>query len=95
VLENTMQAGPVSYLQGGSAILALLQQQIMGLQPGDKKTVHLNKAAGFTAEDFVFDIIIDEVRPASVEEILLGYPVQANAGTCHADCECYKSGSFG
>ena len=91
ILENTMRAMPVSYLQGGTDILGSLQEQIAGLKPGDKKTVYLLKKAGFTAEDFVFDIIIDEVRVASDEEILLGYPVQVDVKPCEEDCQCYKN----
>jgi hypothetical protein len=91
ILENTMLAMPVSYLQGGSGILPALQEQIAGLKPGDKKTVYLSKKTGFTTEDFVFDIIIDDVRVAANEEIMLGYPVQAGVQPCEADCQCYKT----
>jgi hypothetical protein len=90
ILENTMRATPVSYLQGGNSILPSLQEQVTGLKPGDKKTVYLLKQTGLTTEDFVFDIIIDAVRAASNEEILLGYPVQADVQPCGADCQCYK-----
>ena len=93
LLENAIQSDPVSYLQGGKDILPLLQKQLEGLQAGDKKFVYLYKADGFTAEDFVFDIIIDEVRPASDEEILLGYPVPSGVNDCGDNCECYKNNS--
>ena len=91
VLENTLQSDPVSYLQGGKGILPLLQKQLEGLQAGDKKLVYLYKADGFTAEDFVFDIIIDEVRPASDEEIALGYPLPADVKNCGEACECHNN----
>lgn len=91
VLENAMQSDPVSYLQGGNGILALLQKQLEGLQAGDKKLVYLHKADNFTEEDFVFDIIIDEVRPASGEEIALGYPLPADVKGCGATCECHNN----
>jgi len=93
ILENAMQSHPVSYLQGGTGIISLLQKQLEGLQAGDKKLVYLYKADGFTEDDFVFDITIDQVRPASNEEILLGYPVQAGSKTCAPDCQCYKNNS--
>ena len=89
ILENTLQEDPVSYLHGGNSILPVLQKQLAGLQAGDKKTVYLYQADGFTSEDFVFEVIIDQVRPASKEEIILGYPVQATAKKCEEDCECY------
>ena len=90
VLENTMNGLPVSYLHGAAGILSLLQEQLEGLKAGDKKTVCLPATAGLTAEDFVFEVIIDQVRTALKEEIMLGYPVQANVQACEADCDCYK-----
>lgn len=89
VLENTMHGMPISYLHGTGAILLLLQEQLEGLEAGDKKTVHLKATSGFTNEDFSFDVIIDQVRAALEEEIVLGYPVEVNVAACEADCECY------
>jgi FKBP-type peptidyl-prolyl cis-trans isomerase SlyD len=90
-LENTMTGQPVTYLHGAAAILPLLQQQLEGLRTGDKRTVYLKAAAGLTTEDFIFEVIIDQVRAALKEEILLGYPVQTDVQPCEADCDCYKS----
>ena len=90
VLENTMNAQPVSYLHGTTAILPLLQLQLAGLKPGDKKTVYLEATSGLTSEDYIFDVIIDHVRAALKEEILLGYPVQSSVAACEPDCECYQ-----
>ena len=89
VLENTMNAKPVNYLHGASGILALLQQQLEGLKAGDKKMVFLRTENGLTSEDFIFDVIVDHVRMASKEEILLGYPVQLDVQACEEDCDCY------
>lgn len=91
VLEDTMQANPVSYLQGGEKILLSLQEQMEGLKAGERKKVFLYQLPGSTAEDFVFDITIDAVRTALPEEILLGYPVQAAITPCEAGCDCYRS----
>ncbi|RYG05920.1 MAG: hypothetical protein EOO02_02285 [Chitinophagaceae bacterium] len=90
VLEDTLQAKPVSYLHGSAGILTLLQEQLTGLKAGDKKTVCLDAKSGHTTEDFVFEVIIDDVRVALKEEILLGYPVQPAADACDSDCECYE-----
>lgn len=89
-LENTMNNDPVSYLHGSNTILALLQTQLEGMKTGDKKTVYLNAESGHTAEDFIFDVIIDNVRNAMEEEILLGYPVTTTVSKCEVDCDCYK-----
>ncbi|MEP6749039.1 MAG: hypothetical protein ABJB86_15005 [Bacteroidota bacterium] len=90
VLENTMMKQPVSYLHGASGILTLLQTQLEGLKMGDKKTVRLKAASGLTGEDFIFDVIIDQVRAAKKEELMLGYPVQAEVQACEEDCDCYQ-----
>ncbi len=85
VLEDRMAAG-TSYLHGSMAILPLLQQQLEGLQAGDKKQVCLLKESGLTEDDLFFDVVIDQLRPALPEEVLLGYPILAE---CDEDCICY------
>jgi FKBP-type peptidyl-prolyl cis-trans isomerase 2 len=90
ILENTMSKNPVSYLQGAAGIQPLLQAQLVGLKTADKKTVYLNAESGLTSEDFIFDVIIDEVRLALNEELLLGYPVKMDVVKCGADCDCYQ-----
>ena len=89
ILENTMNSHPVSYLHGGDGIQVLLQAQLEGLKAGDTATVFLDAATGLTNSNFSFDIIIDEVRAALDEELLLGYPVQITVQPCEADCNCY------
>ncbi|MEP7109238.1 MAG: FKBP-type peptidyl-prolyl cis-trans isomerase [Ferruginibacter sp.] len=91
VLENTMNNQPVSYLHGSATILPLLQDQLEGMKAGDKKVLYLPAATGLTNEDFIFEVIVDEVRVALKEEVLLGYPLSANVPACDADCECYPS----
>ena len=90
VLENTMNNDPVSYLHGSPGILPLLQAQLEGLKAGDKKLVYLKATSGLTNEDFIFEVIVDEVRAALKEEVLLGYPVKVNVIKCEAGCECYS-----
>ena len=89
VLEDTMQAAPVNYLHGSAGILPLLQAQLEGLHAGDKKKVHLLKESNLTNEDFTFDVVIDKVRAALPEEIMLGYPVKISLDKCTDDCACY------
>ncbi len=89
VLENNMNSTPVSYLHGAGGILPLLQAQVEGLCEGDKKLVFLGKESGLVNDDFSFEIIIDEVRQALEQELLLGYPVQPPAAACNDDCDCY------
>jgi len=89
VLEDTMQAAPVNYLHGSKGILPLLQEQLQGLKAGDKKQVLLSKQNSEADDNFVFDVVIDDVREALPEEIILGYPVQITTEVCNDDCYCY------
>ncbi len=89
VLENTMNSHPVSYLHGSDGIQLMLQGQLEGMKAGDFATVYLDAASGLTTTNFSFDIVIDEVRAALEEELLLGYPVQLAVQPCEADCNCY------
>ena len=89
ILENTMNRDPVNYLHGSPGILPLLQAQIEGLNAGDKKTVYLTTESGLTNEDFIFEVIIDDVRVALKDEIMLGYPVKLTLQKCEDGCECY------
>lgn len=89
VLEDTMQSAPVNYLHGSPGILPLLQTQLEGLQRGDRKTVLLSKESG-AGDNFSFEVIIDDVRIASPEEIALGYPLQVTVDVCDDDCACYE-----
>lgn len=89
ILENTMNSAPVSYLHGGIGIQAALQAPLEGMKAGDMATVYLDAATGLTSTDFSFDIIIDEVRAAQEEELLLGYPVQLAVQPCQPGCDCY------
>jgi hypothetical protein len=91
VLEDTMLAAPVNYLHGSGGIQPLLQVQLDGLKAGDKKMVYLLKENGLTDDDFSFEVIIDSVRTALPEEVLLGYPVKIDIDKCERHCECYEN----
>ena len=90
VLEDTMQSTPVNYLHGSPGILFLLQEQLKGLKAGNKKKVFLSKQNSEADNNFIFDIVIDDVRKALPEEIILGYPVQIATEVCKDDCYCYE-----
>lgn len=90
VLEDIMNGDPVNYLHGSAGILQLLQGQLEGLKQGNKKTVKLLATSGLTTEDFTFEVIVDAVRDASNEELLLGYPVTLTVEKCEEGCVCYN-----
>ncbi len=95
VLEDTMQSSPVNYLHGSNGILPSLQEQLQGLKAGDKKKVLLSKQNSEADDDFIFDVVIDDVREASEEEIMLGYPLSITTEKCDDDCYCYDEKSSG
>ena len=90
VLEDIMHTAPVNYLHGSGGIQPLLQVQLEGLKAGDKKMVYLLKESGLTDDDFSFEVIIDSIRGALPEEVLLGYPVKIDTERCERDCGCYE-----
>lgn len=90
ILEDNTNGTPVHYLHGSTAILICLQKQLEGLKPQDKKKIFLTKEAGGPEETFSFDVIIDAVRLALKEEIMLGYPVLADENICPDDCDCHQ-----
>jgi len=91
VIENTMNGSPKCYLHGSSGIQASLQVQFEGLKVGDTKVIYLKKESGLSNEDFTFDIIIDKLRPALDEELMLGYPVSIDDLICDSNCICYAN----
>ncbi|MCW3091962.1 MAG: hypothetical protein JWP81_3031 [Ferruginibacter sp.] len=89
ILENTVDSVAVYYLHGSGGILPQLQEQLEGLKTGDRKLVSLNTSSGLTGEDFIFEVIIDEVRAATNEEVLLGYALAVSPTQCGGDCDCH------
>lgn len=83
VIEDTMDAASTYYLHGASGIASFLQSQFEGLGVGDFKNIFLNDES----ENVSFKIIIDKLRPASEEELKLGYPLDENV-TCGPQCNC-------
>jgi len=89
VIENTMQGSPKYYLHGSEGIHSSLQAQFEGLQVGDSKIIYLKKENG-VSENFSFEIVIDELRPALKQEEMIGYPVAINSLICDSNCVCYN-----
>lgn len=90
VIENTMHGLPKSYLHGSPGIQPALQLQFEGLRVGDIKLIHLSTDSGMT-DDYTFDVVIDDLRPALEEELLLGYSLPDADTNCDKDCICYAS----
>jgi FKBP-type peptidyl-prolyl cis-trans isomerase 2 len=92
IIENTRNAAATNYLHGSSSVLPSLQTQVEELKAGDKKTVYLKSGEAFVDDDFSFEVIIDAVREALPEEIMLGYAVNINSQECDENCDCYSTG---
>lgn len=88
VLENNMDSSPKCYLHGAAGIQPSLQMQFKGLKVGDSKTIYLKEDGGIIADNYTFNVIIDNLRLATEEELLLGYPIVINDSICGPDCIC-------
>ncbi len=90
-LENIMESEPVKYLHGSGVILPQLESYLEGMKVGDKKSLSFKKendSSSFT-DEFHFDIIIDEVRMATKNELLTGKPSnQSQNDSCGSGCCC-------
>lgn len=87
VLEDTLGGEPVAIVQGSPHIFAALQQQLYGLTINEQKQIALD-TNGDNTPDFIFDVVIDDIRPATDEEIASGYPGQNLTG-CDPNCSCH------
>ena len=86
-LEENLNSAPVQYLHGAGKILPLLESSLYGLKAGDRKLINLYATSGLPG-DFTFDVIIDEVRKASEDEIQSGNPVIKKDKPCGPGCNC-------
>ncbi len=90
ILENIMEAAPISYLHGAGNILPALEAGLDGLSAGDTKTILLSRENGFPGlnDDFYIDVIVDDVRMATEEDITRTSPVNTLDNDCGENCCC-------
>ncbi|WP_345233369.1 hypothetical protein [Olivibacter ginsenosidimutans] len=90
VLENMMNGPAISYLHGDGKILPGLERQLTGLAVGEYKYINLCKAdyPGLD-DDLELEVVIDDVRIASEEELSNGISQQVVGEICDEDCICY------
>lgn len=89
LLENTMDGPPTSYVHGTSGILKTLQCQLEGLRIGERKKVLLFRQVDSAGDDFIFDVLIENIRVGLPQEIKLGYPLNTVPVECAPGCICY------
>ncbi|MEJ7914194.1 MAG: hypothetical protein WKF70_13625, partial [Chitinophagaceae bacterium] len=95
IVEDTMNGTSTAYLHGASSLDPHLQEQFEGLHPGAVKKLFLPGTSGPVTQQFTFDVIIDNVREASADELRAGYPIEKGDVTCGTDCGCYSAGRNG
>src|ERR1700741_1711038 len=78
VIEDTMERQPIQYLHGAGKIMPALETAIEGMSAGQKKVFSISDPG--LSENLHFDLVIDEVREATPEEIQRGIP------DCGAGC---------
>jgi len=80
VIEDTMERSPIQYIHGAGKIIPALETAIEGMQAGQKKVFSISDPG--LSENLHFDLVIDEVREATAEEIQTGKP------SCGPGCCC-------
>ena len=90
ILEDRMHTTAVNYLHGAENILPALEACLEGLETGQKKSISIsNEISRELNDQFYFDIIIDDVRQATEEELQKRKPDQPTTGNkCEPGCSC-------
>ena len=80
VIEDVMDRSPIQYIHGTGKIIPALEAAIEGMTAGQKKSFSISDPG--LSENLHFDLVIDEVREATPEEIQNGNPA------CGPGCCC-------
>jgi FKBP-type peptidyl-prolyl cis-trans isomerase SlyD len=90
ILENIMEAAPITYVHGAGSILPALEAGLKGLEAGEKKSILLTPENGFPGlnDDFCLDVIVDDVRMATEEDRAPKSPDNTFEEGCGDGCCC-------
>lgn len=90
ILENILGGAPVEYLHGSNAIMPALQKSLDGLKAGAVRKINISgETDAQLTSSYHFDVIIDDVRMATEEELALGKPVKpVSQNDCGPGCCC-------
>ncbi len=83
IMEDTMNTFPVQYLHGSGNILESLESELEGLTAGIERSFTVNEK--LWKNPLHFDLIVDEIRLATAEEIEKGHPFK---NECGPGCSC-------
>lgn len=88
VIEDIINTAPVKYLHGSGNILPALEACLEGLETGQHKSISIsNQTSSQLNEQFHFDVVIDDVRPATEGELKKGKPIHST-NECGPECCC-------
>ncbi|AHM63036.1 FKBP-type peptidylprolyl isomerase [Flammeovirgaceae bacterium 311] len=90
VLESIMESAPVTYLHGAGNILPSLEANLAGLRVGEGKTFRISdgQQTAIADNDYSMQVIVDDVRFPTDEELLHGQPGQKDKDNCEPGCCC-------
>lgn len=78
VMEDKMNNSPVQYLHGSGNILSSLESVLEGLTAGTQKSFTVQEK--LWKNPLHFDLVVDEIRMATTEEIKKGEPIKNECG---------------
>jgi FKBP-type peptidyl-prolyl cis-trans isomerase SlyD len=89
ILEGIMNSNAVEYLHGSGNILPALEAGIEGLHAGDRKSITFNSDDSKASDKYYIDVIIDNVREATLIELQQGKPEpKPSDRSCGTGCCC-------
>jgi FKBP-type peptidyl-prolyl cis-trans isomerase SlyD len=80
VIEDVMDRPSIQYIHGTGKIISALENAIEGMEAGEKRVFSISDPG--LSENLHFDLVIDEIRDATPEEIQNGKP------SCGPGCCC-------
>jgi len=80
VIEDVMDRPAIQYIHGTGKIISALENAIEGMGAGEKRVFSISDPG--LSENLHFDLVIDEIRDATPEEIQKGKP------SCGPGCCC-------
>jgi FKBP-type peptidyl-prolyl cis-trans isomerase SlyD len=91
IVEDILKGPAITYVHGAGKILPALEAQLSGMLAMEERTIYLKRDDYPDAldDDFRVEIIIDEIRPATDEELDCGIVRQTiGEDVCGDDCIC-------
>jgi FKBP-type peptidyl-prolyl cis-trans isomerase SlyD len=87
IMEDNTNAASFEYVHGSGNLFPALENAMIGLSAGETKSFSISDK--LLRGVFHFEVIVDNVRTASGEEIEKGIPSKPlAAGDCGPDCNC-------